>query len=157
MASSLLVANGVLQKRLCMYRRQGWKKKTGVYKTGVSSLEDTFRDGPHAQYLSQYGHILLEMRGRVQYPPPEMFTYKDLIWLQAEDADVDQDTISINLEKVPETPKKKAMNQVALILWDRVDDFRDDEQKGRKDVETKFVRTKSDPRNVGQIKAYRLH
>ena len=49
------------------------------------------------------------MRGRVQYLPPGMFTYKDLTWLQAEDADVDQDTISIDLEKVPETPKKKAM------------------------------------------------
>jgi hypothetical protein len=122
---------------------------------GVPSLEEAFRDGPHAQYLSQYGHILLEMRGRVQYPPLGMFTYKDLTWLRAEDADVDQDTISIDLEKVPKTPKRKAMKQVALIPWDRVADFRNSEQKGRKDVETKFVRTKSDPRNVSQIKAYR--
>jgi hypothetical protein len=44
---------------------------------------------------------------------------------------------------------------VALIPWDRVADFREGEQRGRKDVETKFVRTKSDPRNEGEIKAYR--
>ena len=44
---------------------------------------------------------------------------------------------------------------MALIPWDRVADFRDGEQRGKKDVETKFVRTKSDPWNVGQIKSYR--
>ena len=85
----------------------------------------------------------------MQYLPLGMFTYKDLTWLWTEDADVDQDTISIDLEKVPETPKKKAMKQVVLIPWNRVADFRDNEQKGRKDVETKFVRTNSDPCNVG--------
>jgi hypothetical protein len=155
MALSPLLADGAPEKPLGRCRRQGRKKEAGVRKKGVPSLEEAFRDGPHAQYLSQYGHILLEMRGRVQYPPPGMFTYKDLMWLRAEDADVDQDTISIDLEKVPETPKRKAMKQVALIPWVKVADFRDSEQKGRKDVEMKFVRTKSDPRNVGQIKAYR--
>jgi hypothetical protein len=44
-----------------------------------------------------------------------MFKYQDLTWLRTEDVDVDQDTISIDLEKVPETPKKKAMKQVAFI------------------------------------------
>jgi hypothetical protein len=32
---------------------------------GVPSLEEAFRDGPHAQYLSQHGHVLREMRERV--------------------------------------------------------------------------------------------
>ena len=137
-------------------RRQGRKKEVGVREKGVLSLEEAFRDGPHAQYLSQHGHVLREMRDRVQYPPPGMITYKDLTWLRAEEADAEADTISIDLEKLPETPKKKkAVKQVALIPWDRVPDFRDGEQRGRKDVETKFVRTKSDPRNVGQIKSFR--
>jgi hypothetical protein len=84
-----------------------------------------------------------------------MITYKDLTWLRAEEADAEDDTVSINLEKVLETPKKKAIKQVALVPWDKVVDFQDGEQRGRKDVETKFVRTKSDPQNVGQIKSYR--
>jgi hypothetical protein len=155
MASSLLLADGAPEKPLGRCQRQGRKKEAGIRETGVPSLEDAFRDGPHVQYLSQYEYILLEMRGHVQYPPPGMFTYKDLTWLRAEDANVDQDTISIDLEKVPETSKRKAMKQVVLIPWDRVADFRDGEQKSRKDVETKFVRTKSDSYNVGQIKAYR--
>jgi hypothetical protein len=84
-----------------------------------------------------------------------MFTYKDLTWLRVEETDAKDDTVSIDLEKVPETPKKKAIKQVALILWDKVPDFQDGEQRGKKDMETKFVRTKSNPRNMGQIKSYR--
>jgi hypothetical protein len=155
MASSLPIGNGVPEMVDMKTRRQGRKKEVGVHEKGVPSLEEAFRDGPHAQYLSQHGHVLREMRERVQCPPPGMITYKDLTWLRAEEADADTDTVSISLEKVPETPKKKAIKQVALIPWDRVADFQDGEQRGKKDVETKFVRTKSDPRNVGQIKSYR--
>jgi hypothetical protein len=145
MASSLPIGNGVPEMVDMKTRRQGRKKEVGVHEKGVPSLEEAFRDGPHAQYLSQHGHVLREMRERVQCPPPGMITYKDLTWLRAEEADADTDTVSISLEKVPETPKKKAIKQ----------DFQDGEQRGKKDVETKFVRTKSDPRNVGQIKSYR--
>jgi hypothetical protein len=84
-----------------------------------------------------------------------VFTYKGLTWLRAEEADAGDDSFSIDLERVPKTPKKKASKQVALIPWERVQDFREGEQRGRKDVETKFVRTKNDPRNVRDIKAFR--
>lgn len=38
-------------------RRQGHKKEVGVREKGVASLEEAFQDGPHAQYLSQHGHV----------------------------------------------------------------------------------------------------
>ena len=88
-------------------RRQGRKKEVGVREKGVASLEEAFQDGLHAQYLSQHGHVLQEMCDRVQYPPPGMIMYKDLTWLREEEADAEADTVSINLEKLPETPKKK--------------------------------------------------
>jgi hypothetical protein len=91
----------------------------------------------------------------VQYPSAGVFTYKDLTWLRAEEADAGDDCFSIDLERIPKTPKMKASKQVALIPWERVQDFREGEQRGRKDVETKFVRTKNDPRNVRDIKAFR--
>ena len=70
------------------------------------------------------------MRDRVQYSPSGMITYKDLTWLRAEEADAKTDIVSIDLEKVPETPKKKkAIKQVAFIPWDRVVDFQDGEQR----------------------------
>jgi hypothetical protein len=55
------------------------------------------------------------MRNRLQYPPARVFTYKDLTWLRAEEADAGDDCFSINLERIPETPEKKASKQVALI------------------------------------------
>jgi hypothetical protein len=59
-------------------RKQGRKKEVGVRKRWVPSLDEVFRDGPHTQYLSQHGPILLDMREQLQYPPLGMFTYKDL-------------------------------------------------------------------------------
>jgi hypothetical protein len=38
-----------------------------------------------------------------------MITYKDLMWLRTKEADAKTDTISIVLEKVPKTLKKKAI------------------------------------------------
>ena len=43
-------------------RRQGWKKEVGFRKKEVPSLDEAFWDGPHSQYLSQHGCILLDMQ-----------------------------------------------------------------------------------------------
>jgi hypothetical protein len=126
-AFSAAVPSGLLEMQKDVDRRHGRKKEPGVRETGVTSLEDAFREGPHAQYLSQHGHVLLEMRNRLQYPPAGVFTYKDLTWLRAEEADAGDDCFSIDLERIPKTPKKKASKQVALIPWERVQDFREGE------------------------------
>jgi hypothetical protein len=54
-------SDGLSEMRKGGDRRQGRKKDVGVCKTGGPCLKKAFRDGPHAQYLSQHGSVLLEM------------------------------------------------------------------------------------------------
>ena len=51
--------------------------------------------------------------------------------------------------------ERKQTKLIAFIPWDRVMDFVNGEQSGRKDVETTFVRDKFDPTNVSDKTHYR--
>jgi hypothetical protein len=59
------------------------------------------------------------------------------------------------LKRVLETLKKKALKQVEFILWDRVANFQEVEQRGRKYVEIKLIRTNNNLCNVGKLETYR--
>lgn len=130
------------------WRRQGRKKPAGVREKGVEDLDSAFREGPHADYLKQYGDKILRMRDSLQNPPPGILTWKDLRW----NIEVEKES---RLVEDLQSLKSKQTKLIAYIPWDRVLDFVHGEQSGRKDVETTFIRDKNDPTNVGEKRQYR--
>ena len=137
------------------WRRQGRKKPIGVREEGVEDLDTAIREGPHARYLMKHGHKVLRMRDALQKPPPGLLTWKDLRW----NIEAERETKSAvdDLHGLPDhgPGEGKQSKLIAYIPWDRVMDFVNGEQSGRKDVETTFVRDKFDPTNVGDKTHYR--
>ena len=103
----------------------------------------------------KHGHKVLRMRNALQKPPPSLLTWKDLRW----NIEADRATKSVvdDLHGLPhhDRGEGKQSKLIAYIPWDRVMDFVNGEQSGRKDVETTFVRDKFDPTNVGDKTHYR--
>lgn len=118
-------------------------------------MESELVNGVHKEYLARNITKLVIIRESVQILPQGPFTHRDLRWCRVAAGDKASRTTHPVGESRPANEADERVKYVAYIAWTRVMDFKEGEERGRKDIETVFRRTKKETRNRGDIKKVR--